>query len=272
MARRKSAIIPYRIVDGGLEILLVTVSNGNKWVIPKGNIEEPLKPHISATKEAFEEGGVLGRPHPITVGSYYHPDSGPIPTFLLEVDVELDEKEWREKNKRKRMWIDADDCGDYIRDEDLLAVIKRGIRCLRSDGEYFKRVIKTYCEEYKWRLLEADQDHAELEFGKTKGKGHIKHLHITRHDSTVEFSVPSFMGFKSEEEIPDTLSTLLLRRNSQKKVGFWCIDQMKGKFVYSCMHNAELKLLDSQHFTEIIESLIEECNAIESIIKDVSKK
>jgi hypothetical protein len=157
-----------------------------------------------------------------------------------------------------------------VKDEELLVVIKRGIRCLRSDGQYFKRAIKTYCEEYKWKLLEADEDQAELEFGKSGGGN--KRLHITRHDSTAEFSVPSFIGFKSEEEIPDALSTLLLRRNSQKKIGFWCIDQMKGRFVYSCMHNAELKLLDSQYFAVIVKSLIEERDAIEGIIKDVSKK
>jgi hypothetical protein len=93
-----------------------------------------------------------------------------------------------------------------------------------------------------------------------------------RHDSTVEFSVPSFIVYSSEEEIPDALSTLLLRRNAQKKIGFWCINQMQGKFVYTCMHNAELKLLDSLYFAVIIQSLIEECDNIEGIIKDVAKK
>jgi 8-oxo-dGTP pyrophosphatase MutT (NUDIX family) len=271
MSTRKSAIIPYRIVDDRLEILLITVSFGNKWVIPKGNVDEPLKPHISATKEAFEEAGVLGRPHPISVGSYQDgSDSGPIPTFLLEVDVELDDKVWHEKHKRGRLWVDADDFGEYVKDEGLHVVIKRGIRCLRSDGQYFKRAIKTFCEEYKWKLLEVDEDRAELEFDTSKGRH--KQFHIERHDSTVEFSVPSFMSFKTEEEIPNTLSTLLLRRNSQKKIGFWCIDQIQGKFVYSCMHNAELKLLHSQYFAGIIEGLIEECAAIEGIIKEVSTK
>jgi 8-oxo-dGTP pyrophosphatase MutT (NUDIX family) len=271
MTSRKSAIIPYRVVDDHLEILLITVSFGNKWVIPKGNVEAPLKPHISATKEAFEEAGVLGRPHPISVGAYQDgSDSGPIPTFLLEVDVELDDKVWHEKHKRGRLWVDADDCSEYVKDEQLLAVVKRGIRCLRSDGQYFKRAIKTFCEEHKWKLLEVDEDRAELEFGTSKGRH--KQFHIERHDSTVEFSVPSFMSFKEEDEIPDTLSTLLLRRNSQKKIGFWCIDHIQGKFVYSCMHNAELKLLHSQYFAAIIEGLIEECAAIEGIIKDVSEK
>jgi 8-oxo-dGTP pyrophosphatase MutT (NUDIX family) len=271
MPIRKSAIIPYRFVDGKLEILLITKSSGSKWGIPKGNIEAPLKPHISAAKEAFEEAGVLGRPHPITVGAYHdNSASGPIPTFLLEVDVELDEKDWQEQHKRQRVWIDADDCGEYVTDDDLLPVIRRGIRCLRSNGDYFKRAVKSYCEEHKLNLLEVDQDRAELGYGMVDEL--TKPLYITRHDSTVEFSVPSFVAFKSEEELPDALSTILLRRNSQKKIGFWCIDQHRGKYVYSCMHNAELKLLDSQYFARIIEGLIEECEAIETIIKEVSGK
>src|SRR3712207_569082 len=100
MAVKKSAIIPYRQGSRGLEILLVTrTSASDKWVIPKGKIEAPLKPHISATKEAFEEAGVLGRPHPIRVGNFYDNSSNePIPTFLLEVEVELHAKDWLEKN------------------------------------------------------------------------------------------------------------------------------------------------------------------------------
>lgn len=271
MTSGKSAIIPYRLKGGKLEILLITKSSGSRWGIPKGNIEAPLKPHISATKEAFEEAGVLGRPHPISVGSYVgNSESGSIPTFLLEVDVELEEKDWQERDRRDRLWIDADDCSEYITDEDLLTVVKRGIRCLRSNGVYFKRAIKTYCEENEWNLIEADEDRAEVVY-KIPG-GLIKPLYISRHDSTVEFAVPSIVAFKLEEELPDSLSTIFLRRNSQKKIGFWCIDEIKGKFVYSCMHNVELKLLDSQYFARIVQGLIEECNAIEAIIKDVSGK
>lgn len=271
MAIRKSAIIPYRVEDGALQIMIVTSSSGGRWVIPKGKIESPLKPHISATKEAFEEAGVLGRPHPICVGTYYdNSSSGPIPTYLLEVDVELDEKNWQEEHKRERKWIDADNGGKYITDDDLLAVIRKGVRCLRSDGEYFKRAIKTYCEDQHWKFSEADEEHAALEFAMSNGR--TKYLYITRYDSTVEFSVPSFAVFSSEEDFPDSFSTILLQRNSEKKVGFWCIDKIRGKYAYSCMHNAELKLLDSWHFVEIVKGLLNECSAIEEILEELSKK
>jgi 8-oxo-dGTP pyrophosphatase MutT (NUDIX family) len=271
MAIKKSAIIPYRIGEQGLEILLVTKSTSDKWVIPKGKIEPPLKPHISATKEAFEEAGVLGRPHPIRVGSFYDNSSNePIPTFLLEVEVELDEKDWLEKNKRSRLWIEADQYADYIKDDDLLAVLRRGIRCLRFDGEYFKRAVKTYCEDHQWEIAELDEDFAELILATPADRK--QSLQLAHHDSMVEFSVPSTTIFHAEERLPGTLSTKLLRRNARKKIGFWGVDKISGKFVYSYMHNAELKLLDSQQFFNIVSALISESEVIEALIRDVSNE
>jgi 8-oxo-dGTP pyrophosphatase MutT (NUDIX family) len=271
MDGKKSAIIPYRFVDGQLEILLITNAGGKKWGIPKGHIEAPLKPHISAEKEAFEEAGVLGHTHPISVGSYVDETStGLIPTYLLAVDIELDEKVWQEEGKRKRKWIDADDYTEYVTNEGLLTVIKRGIACLRSDGQYFKQAIRSYCEDYQWNLLELDEDSAELEYDMPAGGQ--KRVHITRHDSTVEFKVLSFVVIKSEEKLPGAFSTTLLRRNAQKKLGFWCIEQFGGDFVYCYMHNEELKLLDSGYFAEIVIGLTDECDAIEDIIENAARK
>ena len=271
MSIKKSAIIPYRIGKAGLEILLVTKSTSDEWVIPKGKIESPLKPLISAAKEAFEEAGVLGRPHPIRVGSFHdNSSSEPIPTFLLEVEVEIEEKDWLEKNKRSRLWIDADDYAKHIKADDLLAVVKRGVRCLRSDGAYFKRAVKTFCEEHELELEEIDEDHAELIFVVPADRK--KRVYLARYDSTVEFSLLGSTVFDEEEELPGEFSTSLLQRNARKKIGFWCIDKIKGKFVHSFMHNAELKLLDGQQFFNIISGLIAESEAIEDLMIDVERK
>jgi 8-oxo-dGTP pyrophosphatase MutT (NUDIX family) len=271
MAVKKSAIIPYRIGKNGLEILLITRSSSDRWVIPKGKIDAPLKPHVSATKEAFEEAGVLGRTHPIRVGNFYDNSSNePIPTFLLEVDIVLEEKDWLEKNKRSRLWIEADDCHDYIKDDDLLAVLRRGVRCLRSNGEYFKRAVKTFCEDHQLELSEIDEDYCELEFVMPSKRK--KSLHLTRYDSTVEFSAPSSTLFHMEEELRGRFSTTLLQRNAQKKIGFWCIDRIQGKLLYSYMHNVELQLLDSQQFFNIVSGLVAESEAIEELTTEMSKK
>src|SRR5574342_91156 len=144
MPRKKSAIIPYKFVNGKPQILLVTKSSGGKhdkrrWIIPKGKIEAPLPSHISATKEALEEAGVLGKLHPICVGEYKDSHKGyPIPVFLLEVEAELSDKDWKEKDERKRQWFDVGNCEQDL-DSSLLDVIKEGVRCLRFDGAYFTR-------------------------------------------------------------------------------------------------------------------------------------
>ncbi len=157
MPQRKSAIIPYRFVKDQLQILLVTTSSdrkrGRKWVIPKGEIAAPLKPHLSAIKEAYEEAGVLvGKPHPICVGKYRDSSKGElIPTFLLEV-AKL-HKDWPEKYKRKRKWVNADKCEGYIKNAGLVSVINDGVRCVRSNGPYLKRAIATFCGSMNERIL-----------------------------------------------------------------------------------------------------------------------
>jgi len=119
--KEKSAIIPYRIVDNQLEILLVKNSSNTKWVIPKGSIEESLKPAISATKEAYEEAGVLGVPIPILVGTY-NKNGQEVPTYLLNVLVELEHYE--EDSKRKRSWHKLKELDESICDKDLLELTK----------------------------------------------------------------------------------------------------------------------------------------------------
>lgn len=268
MARRRSATIPYRYVDGRLEILLITKSSGHGWGIPKGKIEAHLMPHVSAAKEAFEEAGVIGRSHPINVGTYPTKKGRvSVPTFLLEVEIELSKKVWPEKEKRARLWVDADQCDEYVEDEDLLAVIKTGVRCVRSDGEYFKYAIRTFCDENQMNLLEGDENQVEVIYGAEAKDG--RRIHITRRDSTIKLSVSSSLA-ESEDPASD-IATILLRLNSQNKIGFWGMEQVKDKVIYSLASSAQLKLLDSRQFAEIIDGLIKECDALDGIPEKVFK-
>ena len=56
----QSGVIPYRVNNGVLEILLITTVKKKKWIIPKGYVEFNLSPFESAKKEAFEEAGIIG--------------------------------------------------------------------------------------------------------------------------------------------------------------------------------------------------------------------
>ena len=102
----QSGVIPYRIMDGQIEVMLITSSGGKRWVIPKGLIEPDMTPEDSAAKEAWEEAGVLGRVFPDLMGIYEYYKSGctwQVDVFLLQVETVLEN--WPEAYKRKRQWV-----------------------------------------------------------------------------------------------------------------------------------------------------------------------
>ena len=102
----QSGVIPYRIINGQIEVMLITSSGGKRWVIPKGLIEPNMTPEDSAAKEAWEEAGVLGQVFPDLMGTYEYYKSGctwQVDVFLLQVETVMEN--WPEAYKRKRQWV-----------------------------------------------------------------------------------------------------------------------------------------------------------------------
>ncbi len=102
---RQSAVIPYRLDSGSLEILMITSRRKKRWVIPKGIIEPNLSPQLSAAKEALEEAGLEGQVSPTPLGNYeYHKWKGTckVEVYTLQVEKVLDR--WQE-DYRDREWI-----------------------------------------------------------------------------------------------------------------------------------------------------------------------
>lgn len=261
MATKKSAVIPFRFTDEKLEILLITKTSGHGWGIPKGKIEEPLEPHVSAAKEAFEEAGVLGHTNPVSIGIYPDPTkSGNILTFLLEVEIELGRKVWPESKRRARLWVNSADCERYVEDKKLLALIEKAALCLGSKGEYFKHLIKTFCAERRLTLVMANDDYAEIETG---GRDK-RRIGINRKGSIVRFYVRAFESLK---EPAITFSTQLLQRNARSKIGSWGMERLEDKFIYSYTHSVGLNLLDESLFGEIVAALGKEAGEVDAILK-----
>ncbi|WP_236739220.1 NUDIX hydrolase [[Phormidium ambiguum] IAM M-71] len=120
----QSAVIPYRIQDGKLEILLITSSGGKRWIIPKGMIEIFMKPHDSAAKEAWEEAGVVGEVSETPIGTYSYKKSGC--TFLVEVfalRVDTVFHHWPEAKIRKREWLSYKQAIKRIEESDLKQIL-----------------------------------------------------------------------------------------------------------------------------------------------------
>lgn len=128
-------------------------------------------------------------------------------------------------------------------------------------GVNFQSTIRKYCADQQWKIADLNNRRATLRF--TMSSGRNQTLFIIKYDSTLEFSVPSGVSFHTIDQIPYYFSTLLLQKNAQNKIGFWCIETIGDKLTFSCMHNAELELLNSKYFANIVRFLTNECDEFE---------
>ncbi len=111
----KSCVIPYRINQGELEILLITSIKKKKWIFPKGYIEFNFTAFESAKKEAYEEAGVIGENETVELGSFILKKKQGISlvrVFSMEVTKEL--QDYPEKEFRKRKWFTSNEAIDKL--------------------------------------------------------------------------------------------------------------------------------------------------------------
>ena len=117
---QQSAVIPYRIKNGKIEVLLITSSTGKRWVIPKGMIEPFMTPQASAAKEAWEEAGIVGQVLPTLVGTYEYQKWGGtcrVEVFLMQVETVLEV--WPEASVRKRQWVSVKQAVKRVEEAEL---------------------------------------------------------------------------------------------------------------------------------------------------------
>jgi len=122
---RQSAALPYRWVDGELQILLIGSSKKKKWGVPKGIHELSLSAQASAAKEAEEEAGALGQIHQQAVGVYQIKKWGAtcsVTVFPMAVTETLSKKDW-EEDYRKRRWVSADKAVAMVSDAALSKIV-----------------------------------------------------------------------------------------------------------------------------------------------------
>ncbi len=116
----QSCVIPYRIVNGTIELLLITSIKKQKWIFPKGFIEFNLSAFESAKKEAYEEAGVIGENETVELGTFdlkKKTRTSHVKIFSMEVTKEL--KDYPEKNLRKRKWFTVNDALGNIENSDI---------------------------------------------------------------------------------------------------------------------------------------------------------
>lgn len=121
---KQSGVIPYRIRNGGIEVLLITSSSGKHWVIPKGWVELFWTSANSAAKEAWEEAGITGTVITPAIGTYptrhwnciVH-----VEVFLMQVESEADQ--YPEVKKRDREWVSLAKATKRLQNAELKALV-----------------------------------------------------------------------------------------------------------------------------------------------------
>lgn len=113
------AALPYRLGDGGREVLLVTSRRSGRWILPKGWPYHGASLIKSAAREAYEEAGVQGLMGHNEIGRFVTTkllDPGTLSCLVLvyplEVRVELDD--WPEQLERQRRWYSLADAAEAI--------------------------------------------------------------------------------------------------------------------------------------------------------------
>ncbi|MEH2420966.1 MAG: NUDIX hydrolase [Nostoc sp.] len=121
----QSGVIPYRVNNGKVEILLITTRNFQHWVIPKGDIPNGMSPPDSAAKEAWEEAGVIGQVDANELGTYKYRKRGKsyqVKMYLLPVDM-LSE-DYPEASQRKRQWVEVTKAIRRVKFNSLKRILK----------------------------------------------------------------------------------------------------------------------------------------------------
>ncbi len=121
----QSAVLPYRLVDGRVQVLLIASRKGTRWVIPKGVKEPELSLRDSAAKEALEEAGVRGELDAEPIGSYEYAKWGgvcSVAVFPMAVSESVPESEWEESH-RERQWITPEAAKELIDERALRKLV-----------------------------------------------------------------------------------------------------------------------------------------------------
>lgn len=248
LLKKKSAIIPFRQTPNGIEVLLIKAQAKKKWIIPKGTVSKPMKPHVSATKEALEEAGVLGRTYPIEVGRYYANEQL-IPTYLMSVDLEFNH--YTEQMVRERKWVNEKDIHGYFNQGDRYKLVMRGIEAIKKKGHFFMVSLESYCKENALELAAITKKKARVYLPL---KGRI--IEIKRQKDNLEFELKSDYKLDDSNKLSAQMATSLLYQNAGKELGYWALKEKKNKVYLSRIILFQLDMLSSEIFKKIIDQIL----------------
>jgi 8-oxo-dGTP pyrophosphatase MutT (NUDIX family) len=123
------AALPYRVVGGVPQILLITSRRTRRWIVPKGWPVDGLHPRDCAAMEALEEAGVCGELSEDSIGSFRyvkHSKKGisvPCTVEVFALRVTQQRRSWAEKHQRDRRWHTIDEAASAVEEPMLRLLI-----------------------------------------------------------------------------------------------------------------------------------------------------
>jgi len=119
----QAGALPFLFQKGRLHLVLVKNSSGNRWIVPKGQLEAHMSRQDVALMEAAEEAGVVGNIEPGQRAQCRLEDGRHLHLYPLRVSTLL--KRWPEAATRKRSVLPFAHALARIQDKALAACIRR---------------------------------------------------------------------------------------------------------------------------------------------------
>ncbi|MCE1236851.1 MAG: NUDIX hydrolase [Hyphomicrobiales bacterium] len=126
--RRQVAALPWRPVEGGVEVCLVTTRETGRWTVPKGWPMKRLTDRSAARTEAEQEAGVTGKVAKAAIGAYTYWKRQPegfdfvrVEVFPLRVVSHL--ATWKEQGERQVRWLPLADAALLVDEPELKTLL-----------------------------------------------------------------------------------------------------------------------------------------------------
>ncbi len=124
-SRTQVAALPFRVLQGEPEVMLITSRETGRWIVPKGWIKKGRAPHAVASREAYEEAGLVGKVKKRPIGTYRYAKRlrfksaviCKVSVFPLHVEKELDD--FPEKGMRQRCWLALHEAATRVEERGL---------------------------------------------------------------------------------------------------------------------------------------------------------
>ena len=127
--RQQIAALCYRQHKGRVEVLLITTRNTKRWIIPKGWPGSKRTAAKTASIEAYEEAGIIGKVANQPLGEYLsHKGLGNgftvrtnVIVFPLKVSEQVEE--FPERGERQHRWLSPEKAAELFGEDGLRDIL-----------------------------------------------------------------------------------------------------------------------------------------------------